>query len=184
MFDRKIKIFGKSVPLALVVVVAIAGIGSAALIGSFVTASGTATVEQSIVYNTTANTTADDTVAYESRTEARLNLNNDTFVAGQDVNETFTLENVGPQTETVKVVIEADGPGINDPYEQEPISVTEVAGISAVYSITGEEDLSSAQDVRTITLDPGEQAEVGVSIRTDPALRPGDYEITVKVQPA
>lgn len=81
---RKLKIFGRTIPLALVLTIAIAALGSAALLNYYGTITGQVTSEQSVLV---------DGESVDASLNLHYGFNGMTTVAGETFVETHSLEN-------------------------------------------------------------------------------------------
>lgn len=91
LLTKEVKLFERSIPVFLILIVALAGTGAAAVLASYGTVTGTATVDQSIVVD---GASAPD----QSGPTITTGYDADTVVAGADVTSQHNIHNNAGQT--------------------------------------------------------------------------------------
>lgn len=149
LLSKEVSVLERSVPLALVLLVAFAGVGAAAVLSTYGMVTGTAGVTQAVTFGDTE--------------QARLDATYTNVVGGDTVTTTTTVENNRDEVVDVEFDTNYTTPGSSTWESQSSVTGVETAHV-AVYQVDSDTDVSG-QDTYGVT------AEV-----VDP-IADGDYAV-------
>lgn len=150
---QKIKMFGKSVPIAVIAMLLVVGIASAALVTYYAKSTGTVDVVGPLSISPSTWTLS--LFASETKTQVITVTNS----ADQDIDAELSTNVTGPGLSINNVL----GDSVGD---------IDTDGIVVTYSVT-----------TPMTFVTGSSTEITITVTTNPALVPGTYTIETSVVP-